>query len=130
MPLQIAGKIVLPTSRQIALTLQTVLTLNREDMLLEVTSATGTGPIGAPNPSLVQLYPAEPDTDFREGRMLWIWNNTGVSISLGYTPSQPEYGITPWAMPTDSLIAGRVMAFRYYVHGGLPGSLWPAWNRT
>jgi hypothetical protein len=126
MPFRVAGKIVLPTSRQIALSGKTVLTLNPEDVLLEITSATGT----TPTPSLAQLYPAAPALDFREGRMLWIWNNTAASVNLGYGPLEIEYGVTPWAMPFDSLIAGRVLCFRYYVHGGLPGSLWPSWNRT
>lgn len=54
-----------------------------------------------------------------------IWNNSGGTVALGYNPLEPECRVTAYALPYQSLIAGRVFGFRCYVHGGLAGSTWP-----
>jgi hypothetical protein len=119
MSLQLAGKIVLPAPRQITLEGQTVITLEPADVILEITAQTGSTDV-----RLLQLYP-----HVREGRTLWIWNNSGATVNIGRSNTDPGYHITAYDLPLQTMPNGRVYAYRFYVDGGLPGSNWPVWHQ-
>jgi hypothetical protein len=121
MPLKVAGKLVLPgPNRQVALEGLTTVTLLPEDVVLEIVSQAGTG-IAV---RLLQLYP-----HVTEGRTIWIWNNSGATANIGRDSADPGYHITAYDLPLQTMPAGRVFAYRYYIDGGLPGSFWPMWHQ-
>jgi hypothetical protein len=120
MPLKVAGKIILPAPRQIVLEGLTVITLNPEDVILEIRAQVGTGiPI-----RLLQVYPF-----VTEGRMIWIWNNSGATANIGRVNTDPGYQNTAYDMPLQTMPHGRVFAYRFYVHGGLPNAAWATWHQ-
>lgn len=121
MPLKLAGRIVLPAVRQITLDGLTVVTLEEDDVILEITAQTASG--GVTN-RLLQMYP-----DTIENRLIWIWNNSGANALLGRDSADPGYHSTPYDFFFFTLSAGQVACFQYYVHGGLPGAPWATWHK-
>lgn len=119
MGLKMAGKLVLVGRRQIALEGHTVITLNPEDQVLEIISQTGV------DARLLQMYPF-----VTEGRMLWIWNNSGATVTLGRANTDPGFRNTAYDFPGQTMPPGRVLCFRFYVHGGLQNSAWPTWHQV
>jgi hypothetical protein len=121
MSLKLAGKIVLPAVRQIVLEGLTVITLTSSDMVLEITSQSGTGV----DVRLLQVYPFAD-----EGRMLWIWNNSGATANIGRNFTDPGYHITAYDMPLQTILNGGVLCYRFYVDGGPAGAPWATWHQV
>jgi hypothetical protein len=119
MPLKLAGKIVLPTPRDITLEGQTTITLENSDCVLKITTQSGT------DPRLLQLYPY-----VNEGRMLWIWNASGANAVMGRAFGEPGYLITSYDMPPHTITDGTVAAFRFYADGAPAGAVWSTWHRV
>lgn len=119
MPLKLAGKIVLPTPRDITLEGHTTITLANDEMVLKITGQSGT------DPRLLQMYPF-----VNEGRMLWIWNASGANAIMGRAFGEPGYLVTPYDMPPQTITNGTVAAFRFYVDGAPAGAAWSTWYRV
>lgn len=121
MSLKLAGKIVLPAPRQITLEGLTVITLNPSDAILQITAQSGTGV----DVRLLQMYPFND-----EGRMIWIWNQSGATANIGRNFTDPGYHITPYDMPLQTIAHGGVLCYRFYVDGGPAGAAWATWHQV